>query len=151
MNEHLKGLTLLSIRVVDCDIQLVTKEKGVGIIEAEGDCCATAWVESINPCSLPAVITDWEHRSGHSEDEDTHHQLDYDFYMMSTTQGYIDIEMRCSHNGWYSGRLRWAGWQKPEVPEPIDFGTPHSPSREPIDFRVFCKNAMTENLGEDPC
>jgi len=116
--KDLLGLTLVKTEIVDGDLHLHTLESGVGVFKAYGDCCAHAYVESINESAvLPAKILGWEHKSHRSENDKYGESLDYDFYTMKTESGYIDVELRTSHNGYYSGALEWAGF----VPAPVDF------------------------------
>jgi hypothetical protein len=113
-NDELVGLTLLEIEQVGDDLHILTKEKGLGVITAEGDCCAHAFVESINnSATLPAVITSWEHRDSERESDidEWGECLDYDFYLIKTSTGFIDIELRTAHNGYYCGWLNDVKWK----------------------------------------
>jgi hypothetical protein len=77
---------------------------------AEGDCCASAWVEDVNPYAteLPAKVTAVEGRwsiDGEHGDavEDT------GFFSIRTERGHIDVELRVNHNGYYGGQLDYRG------------------------------------------
>jgi hypothetical protein len=120
--EELFGLTLLETKIEGIDLHLLTKERGWAVFEAWADCCGKPWVESINESAvLPAKILDWERKS-HRVEEDGYMQVDYDFYTLKTDKGFVDVDMRTRHNGYYSGRLIWQGFLPLTNPEPIDFG-----------------------------
>jgi hypothetical protein len=124
--ENLVGQVVHSLKIVNGHLTLVL-DQGIATLDAEGDCCAHAWVESFNnSATLPARITGWEHRERKAAHEGGYDNVvDYDFYLLKTESGYIDIELRTSHNGYYCGWLNWGGIKPLEVPLPVDLGNPN--------------------------
>lgn len=103
--EELIGATLIAVKKHDGDLDLET-DRGLFRCEAEGACCAYAFVESIECPDLgggAAIIKGW-HKSCRSE-ESKGEYIDFDFYCIQTTAGYVDIELRTEHNGYYCGWL----------------------------------------------
>ena len=102
----LEGRTLTGVRKSEDGERLVLSfDDGDETWEAEGDCCANAWVESINiMATLPAVLTGREERELDAQEVD-HEVLDVCFYSLRTSTGHVDIELRVGHNGYYGGWL----------------------------------------------
>lgn len=78
-------------------------------LEPEGDCCAQAWIESVNELHdlIGAKLQGWDHVSSRSDDS-MGGRLDYDFFKFVTDTGYVDVELRTDHNGYYSGWINLA-------------------------------------------
>lgn len=88
------------------------------IFEAEGDCCASAYVESVDAPEVlrDACVTRVEVRQAHVRgsvaDGDV---LDAYFYAIHSERGTATIELRVDHNGYYSGWLA----RRPSAPAPF--------------------------------
>ena len=79
------------------------------VYRAEGDCCAHCWVESVN--GVPGGIVLETEDKGWTQDADSDPERDSvnetGFWTLKTTSGYIDIETRLSHNGYYGGWIEY--------------------------------------------
>jgi hypothetical protein len=110
--DNLAGRELRSAYTLDGGhkLHLITDE-GAFVYESEGDCCAHAWVESVNAIAeLPATIMGVESGNAETEEEgDYGDVLDICFYSIRTTRGHVDVELRISHNGYYGGWLNFLG------------------------------------------
>jgi hypothetical protein len=84
----------------------------------ENDCCNSVWVNHINGVDVVgkgnsfdllrgALVTGAEDKGwGESvSDEDGFDFIQDGFWTIRTDRGYIDIEVRNSHNGYYGGHL----------------------------------------------
>lgn len=85
----------------------------------EGDCCAVAWIEHVEGAAdllrgqitrVPDLYDDASDISEKTPRDDRHcdEALDQYMYTFTTTAGRCDIELRCSHNGYYGGWLEWS-------------------------------------------
>ena len=83
-----------------------------------GDCCNAVWVNHISGVDIiagetpfdllrGAVVTAVEDKgwTGDREDVEGHEYVSDGFYTITTDRGYIDIEIRNSHNGYYGGSV----------------------------------------------
>lgn len=89
--------------------------------DADGDCCNTVWFNHIS--GIPATMGDgnvfdilrgskvisvedkgWETDTANY---DEYVVIEDGFWTIKTDRGYIDIEVRNSHNGYYGGRVEY--------------------------------------------
>ena len=111
----LGGRTLRSLSVAS-DSSHVTAHLDDGEVEiwARGDCCAHAYIESLNITgSMPAIITDWVEKGYTDGVEGSGPYGEYQdvgFYEIRTSTGFIQIELRVDHNGYYGG---WLSLRRP--------------------------------------
>jgi hypothetical protein len=80
------------------------------VLVAEGDCCANAWIEAVESFGFKGRflgISSPPDREDKSGDDPTSpgDVLDINFYDFRTDHGRLLVELRTSHNGYYSGRL----------------------------------------------
>ncbi len=84
--------------------------EGMFIYCSEGDCCNEVWfehlsgIEAIGGKVLSVEAKGWNSIDDCDSNEDVF--LDAGFWSIKTTKGYIDIEVRNSHNGYYGGNVR---------------------------------------------
>lgn len=76
------------------------------ILDGEGDCCASCWIENIDGLIVPgAKIVDVT-CGGWSTIKDSDCDVEESgFYVIKTDKGDIQVDMRLSHNGYYGGWL----------------------------------------------
>ena len=113
--KDLIGKTILAWELVDGgEILNIVVSTGKGSIKieklvyrAEGDCCAHCWVESVNGVS-GGIVLDTEDKGWQvTSDNDEDAVNETGFWTLKTTSGYIDIETRLSHNGYYGGTIEY--------------------------------------------
>jgi len=87
--------------------------------DTENDCCNTVWFNHINGVNVAlgegtsfdlirgALVTGVEDKGWgeNREDEDGWEVVQDGFWTLRTDRGYIDIEVRNSHNGYYGGSV----------------------------------------------
>lgn len=88
----------------------------------DADCCAQTWIEHLEvPKDIVGAtileVVCGEPTSSNSSDWDV---LDQWVDKVITDRGHVDIEMRCSHNGWYSGWLSYVDMKKEDAFEVVD-------------------------------
>ena len=84
--------------------------------DTSNDCCNSVWVNHINGVELlgkgdsfdllrGVLVTGSEDKGWgeNREDEDGYEVVQDGFWSLHTDKGYIDIEVRNSHNGYYGG------------------------------------------------
>lgn len=78
--------------------------------ETEGDCCAECWFESIEG-EPGGVVVEVEEKGWqlHAGSYDECNVTETGFWTIKTTRGYIDVETRLSHNGYYGGWINFTG------------------------------------------
>ena len=79
----------------------------VVMYEAKADCCNRVWFESINGFSslLGFRVNKVEEKEWTKLSTDDGEVLDAGFWTLSTSHGYVDFEVRNSHNGYYGGDI----------------------------------------------
>ncbi len=102
------GKTLKEIKIAqDKKALLLVFSDGQMIVRADGDCCSSSWVEHIEMCDLPAMITkvdDLDLPGGNEHDGEC---LQVYGCKISTDKGEIVIDYRNESNGYYGGNLTW--------------------------------------------
>lgn len=92
--------------------------KNAGAIEhvimkfsAQGECCNTVWIESWENIDLliGSDILSVEEKGWQEIEDKEHEVLEAGFWTIKTSRGYVDIEVRNSHNGYYGGCVSFAG------------------------------------------
>ena len=88
--------------------------------KTSGDCCNSVWVNHMSGVHLVAakdnsfdmlrgaLVVSSEERGwtdAESTDADSWDVIEDGFWCITTDRGYIDIEVRNSHNGYYGGRI----------------------------------------------
>ena len=83
----------------------------------QNDCCNTVWFNHVNGVSTVlgegnlfdilrgAMITGVEAKGWTKDREDGHDVIQDGFWTIATDRGYIDLEVRNSHNGYYGGSV----------------------------------------------
>lgn len=111
--EELVGREITSVwqRNDGTELLLFFVEGQTMMLTAEGDCCANAYIESVDtPEWMIGVVTRTEARdatdaSGVSGETASGDVLDVTFYEISTKRGTCVIELRVEHNGYYGGTI----------------------------------------------
>jgi hypothetical protein len=106
--EELRGRTIEAIYIDEHEHQLLFEtEDGPFIYTASGDCCNTVWFAHITlPPRLDGSFVmsieskDWRKSTAYMGGDDAEEEA---FWTLLTSNGYIDIEVRNSHNGYYGG------------------------------------------------
>lgn len=88
------------------------------IYATSGECCNSVWVNHIAGVNIlgegnsfdilrGVLVTGAEDKgwSNNREDEDGYEVIQDGFWTLLTDRGYIDIEVRNSHNGYYGGNF----------------------------------------------
>lgn len=92
-----------------------------------GDCCNTVWINHMTGVNIlgegntfdilrGALVTGSEDRGwsdNREDDEDAWNVIQDGFFVLLTDRGYIDFEVRNSHNGYYGGSFEYD--DRPEV------------------------------------
>lgn len=93
----------------DKDAVVLKTDEGDFFLKWEGDCCAQCYIAHINGSDLligatilEAENTEW---SDLKKDKDNYEVLETMGTKFKTTKGYVDIETRVSHNGFYGGMI----------------------------------------------
>lgn len=117
--EHGRGMGALSKRqgsVVE-SVWLRDDKRGLAIVfadatqavfEAEGDCCADAWIEAVEGFDFKGRFLGCGNapdREDSSKESGAYDVLDINFYDFRTERGRLLVELRTSHNGYYAGYL----------------------------------------------
>jgi hypothetical protein len=106
--EELRGRTIEAIYLSASAYHLLFETTdGPFIYTASGDCCNTVWFAHI---TLPARLDgsfvlsvdskEWRKSTEYMGGDDAEEEA---FWSLITSNGYIDIEVRNSHNGYYGG------------------------------------------------
>ena len=113
--QNMIGATILDIQVVDqsdrIDFVRIITDNGVFHADAEGDCCAYAWIDevagtdSVIGGTILGVSTNDEKYDIDNDDE--YGVLDSFVEVVSTTKGDFAMFTFCEHNGYYSGWINW--------------------------------------------
>ena len=112
MSNFLVGKTIKQIKIADDDKALLfVCDDGEHIIRADGDCCSSTWIESVEtpalgfPCKVIEVkdldMPDREYN------EDEYEYLAFYGCSIKTDKGEIVIDYRNESNGYYGGNLSW--------------------------------------------
>jgi hypothetical protein len=87
--------------------------------DTENDCCNSVWFNHINGATIlgegnsfdllrGALVTGVEDKGwGENREEDGYEVVQDAFWTIKTDRGYIDIEVRNSHNGYYGGSVKY--------------------------------------------
>jgi hypothetical protein len=89
--------------------------------DTRNDCCNSVWVNHITGVDCVgkgdsfdiikgALVIDTEDKGwgeNRSDDEDGYEVIQDGFWTIKTDRGYIDIEVRNSHNGYYGGDIEF--------------------------------------------
>lgn len=107
--EELIGKTIKEIQVSSNEMILhFITDSGEFTYATENDCCNTVWfchVNGIELC-LGSEVTEVIYKDGGAiESASDYDCLDNWFYTLKTSGGYLDIEVRNSHNGYYGGSV----------------------------------------------
>jgi len=87
--------------------------------DTENDCCNSVWFNHINGVTIlgegnsfdllrGALVTETEDKGwGENHSEEGYEVVQDGFWTIKTDRGYIDIEVRNSHNGYYGGSVKY--------------------------------------------
>lgn len=103
----------------DSELLIFFKEGDPVSLQAEGDCCAQAYIESVDaPEWLKGIVLSTEEREGGEIDTGRGYDevCDVTFYVISTAKGSCTIELRTEHNGYYGGWLCGSRVASPSLP-----------------------------------
>ena len=85
----------------------------------ENDCCNTVWFNHVNGVETVlgegnlfdilrgAMVTEVEDKGWTEDREDGYDVIQDAFWTIKTDRGYIDLEVRNSHNGYYGGSVKY--------------------------------------------
>lgn len=85
----------------------------------ENDCCNTVWFNHVNGVETVlgegnlfdilrgAMVTAVEDKGWTEDREDGYDVIQDGFWTIATDRGYIDLEVRNSHNGYYGGSVKY--------------------------------------------
>ena len=85
----------------------------------ENDCCNTVWFNHVNGVETVlgegnlfdilrgAMVTGVEDKGWTDDREDGYDVIQDAFWTIKTDRGYIDLEVRNSHNGYYGGSVKY--------------------------------------------
>ena len=85
----------------------------------ENDCCNTVWFNHVNGVETVlgegnlfdvlrgAMVTGVEDKGWTEDREDGYDVIQDGFWTIATDRGYIDLEVRNSHNGYYGGSVKY--------------------------------------------
>lgn len=85
----------------------------------ENDCCNTVWFNHVNGVETVlgegnlfdvlrgAMVTGVEDKGWTEDREDGYDVIQDGFWTIKTDRGYIDLEVRNSHNGYYGGSVKY--------------------------------------------
>ena len=85
----------------------------------ENDCCNTVWFNHVNGVETVlgegnvfdilrgAMVTAVEDKGWTEDREDGYDVIQDGFWTIATDRGYIDLEVRNSHNGYYGGSVEY--------------------------------------------
>lgn len=85
---------------------------------ADGYCCSNSWFESVDvPSEKPMKVFEVLEREMPKDSwgEGGHECVAFYGWSIVTNQGYLDVEMRNSSNGYYGGSVRFCGKLSPEL------------------------------------
>lgn len=108
--KSLVGKKVLSALINDeKDAIILNTDDGNYFLKWQGDCCAQCYIAHFNGADLlvgatilEAENTQWSDISRNDDDLDV---LETMGTKIKTDKGYVDIETRLSHNGFYSGMV----------------------------------------------
>ncbi len=94
-----------------------------------GDCCNTVWINHMTGVNIlgegntfdilrGALVTGSEDRGwsdNREDDEDAWNVVQDGFFVLLTDRGYIDFEVRNSHNGYYGGSFEFDSNPEPDA------------------------------------
>ena len=111
MTNVLINKTINNIKIADDKLALLFETNdGDFIVNVEGDCCSSSWIESVELPALgfPATVVSVEN----IEMPDLGQPDEYDYIQyygckIVTDKGEIVIDYRNESNGYYGGSLRW--------------------------------------------
>lgn len=140
--QELIGKVILAVNV---DIERTYLEfetdDGDFLYYAYGDCCSSSWFESLNGLERllgqkVVSVVDREMEDAHDEHYGCVTDWDQDCikhygWSLVTQQGYFDIEMRNSSNGYYGGHVEFVH-PNPDNYEAIDSNTYKSLALRPV-------------------
>jgi len=93
----------------------------------ENDCCNTVWFNHVNGVETVlgegnvfdflrgAMVTGVEDKGWSEDREDGYNVIQDGFWTIKTDRGYIDLEVRNSHNGYYGGSVKYDEESKIDV------------------------------------
>lgn len=108
--ERLVGKKILALEISeDKTVLRFITDHGECLFMCCGDCCAQCWVEQINgvSCLIGEVVNEAKTKEYvRQEVLDSYGDCIDDFgYTLVTSKGYVDFDLRASHNGYYGGEL----------------------------------------------
>lgn len=110
--DDLEGEVILDIEITPEAVTIRTYEWPNGIVfEAEGDCCARAYISDFDESVIPLLIDEQIRKAEvvsviqnqSSSLRGINH--DIDFYKIMTNRADLTITLHTEHNGHYNGRL----------------------------------------------
>lgn len=109
MSNKLIGKTIIEMKIADDKQAILFKTTYEDIIaRADGDCCSSTWIDSIELPALgfPAIVISAEDVGSDTPDSSDGETKHYGFKIV-TDRGEIVIEYRNESNGYYGGNLSW--------------------------------------------
>lgn len=108
--QKLIGKRIDALYMAGPDLVLLHDDGDFSVLTPEGDGCLRATINHISGAYLaPCVITGIVEKEGRTEHDNNGDQVDTGFYSLATDKGFLDIELRVEHNGYYGGELRLRG------------------------------------------
>lgn len=113
-----KTLTKILIAQDRLAVKFVTAEEEI-IVRCDADCCSYTWIEGVELCPLPAVVTavegipmpdqGEEGKQGGTNGPGNTDVVGFYGLRITTDKGYIVMDYRNDSNGYYGGSLVWPG------------------------------------------
>lgn len=108
--QEIVGKRIIAVHLGDDGswIYFTDSENNVYGYKADGDCCAQAYIESVNgEAALIGTVVEVQENSINLSRVYGDDVIDATFYHISTNAGAATIELRISHNGYYGGTLEF--------------------------------------------
>jgi len=109
--EEMLGQTINKIWINEDNDTLIFETTGGGFCyQTEADCCNQVWFEhiSLSPKLYGSYVMGVEDKGWNELSSPSAYEvLENAFYTITTSNGYIDMEVRNSNNGYYGGRVKF--------------------------------------------
>lgn len=107
--EEIVGKTIIEVAMhEDYLLRFTLADGSFEYFGATGDCCNSVWfchIEGVDRL-IGAGIFAVEEKGWNQLETNDYDCLEAGFWTLSTTKGYVDIEVRNSHNGYYGGYVQ---------------------------------------------
>lgn len=108
--EVLVGKKVLSAKInAEKDMVVLETDSGTYYLSWDGECCSKCFIQHFNGADylIGSTIASVEHSQWTTlKDNDDFNVLESMGTKIKTDKGYVDIETRLSHNGYYSGEIK---------------------------------------------